>query len=226
MPQKLFVRAAMLLSACILTVRAEESALVQTTVPVSAVTADTAAALKTLPLLPGTMGPMESYLWDEHGFMRHHFDFPLTEEGREKEIKLRRTLLTWHEVAGSATLLAMIATCIVGQMAYNNSNHINSDLGDLKSSLGWATELMYFSTASLALFTPPPLVRHDKWNSISTHKLLATIHFTGMILTPILASQIGNEDGGRISRKVETAHMISGYATTATFAAAMMVIVF
>ena len=226
MPQKLFVHAATLLSACILTVRAADITLVQTTVPVSAAATDTAAALKTIPLLPGTMGPMESYLWDEHGFMRNHFDFPLTEEGREKEIKLRRTLLTWHEVAGSATLLAMIATCIVGQMAYNESNHISHGLGDLKSSLGWTTELMYFSTASLALFTPPPLVRHDKWNSVSTHKLLAAVHFTGMILTPILASQIGNEGRGQISRKVETVHMVSGYATTATFAAAMLVIVF
>jgi len=159
--------------------------------------------------------------------MRSHFDFPLTLDGREKEMGLRRTMLTLHETGGFATLAAMIATCAVGQYAYNKyPENISPGLGSLKSTLGWTTVAMYFGTASLALFTPPPLVRRHHWSSVSTHKLLGAIDFAGILLTPFLASEIGNARKGNFSRTVETVHMVSGYATTATFAASMLVIVF
>ena len=43
----------------------------------------------TMPLLPSQLGPMESLMWSEHGAMRKIFDFPLTPEGREKEMRLK-----------------------------------------------------------------------------------------------------------------------------------------
>lgn len=230
MLSKLFLRVATLVAVGFFTIHAADSAQVQPAVSVPSIATDTTAtAPRTIPLLPEQLGPMESLMWSQHGFMRNHFDFPLTEDGREKEIKLRRTLLTLHEIGGFTTLAAMIATCIVGQMAYNQyPNRISPGLGDLKSNLAVATEFLYFGTASLAIFTPPPLVRRKEWSSVSTHKLLATIHFTGMIVTPILASYIGGErrPGSTISRSAETLHMISGYTTTAAFATAMLVIVF
>ena len=231
--QKLFVRATTLVAAFILTVRAADatdSSRVSASMPVAdSAVIDSASIPRTIPLLPEQLGPMESVMWSKNGLMRKTFNFPLTEDGREKEMKLRRTMLTIHEIGGFTTLAAMIATCIVGQMAYNQyPNRISPGLGGLKNNLAAATEFLYFGTASLAIFTPPPLVRRKEWSSVSTHKLLATIHFTGMIVTPILASYIGGErrPGSTISRNAETAHMISGYTTTAAFAAAMMVIVF
>jgi hypothetical protein len=190
-------------------------------------TLDSDTVPQTLPLLPDRLGPMETLLWSEHGFMRNHFDFPLTEEGREREMGLRRTMLTAHETAGFATLAAMITTCIVGQYAYDKyPKSISPGLGSFKSTLGWTTVAMYFGTASLSIFSPPPLIRRHEWSSVSTHKLLAVIDFTGILLTPILASGIGNERRGNFSRTVETVHMVSGYTTTAAFAASMLVIVF
>ncbi len=187
---------------------------------------DSASASQTLPLLPERLGPMETLLWSEHGFMRNHFDFPLTEEGREREMGIRRTMLTLHETAGFATLAAMIATCVVGQIAYNRyPRNLSPGFENLKSTLGWTTVGMYFGTAALSVFSPPPLIRRKEWTSVSTHKLLATIHFTGIILTPILATQIADQNSrGHVSRTAETVHMISGYTTTAAFAAAMLVI--
>ena len=204
----------------------------------SSVQTDTGSAVKSsvspvqpLSLLPEKLGPMESILWSEHGFMRNHFDFPLTEDSREKEMNLRRTMLTAHEIGGFTTLAAMVTTLVVGQMLYNDYPYTGSqNLNHIKSTLGWATVFLYFGTASLSILTPPPMVRHNEWSTISTHKLLATIHFTGMILTPLLAAEMKQGHNPNhtpiLARNVETLHMVSGYATTAAFAAAMLVVTF
>ena len=229
MPLKILTCVPVLLFVCILTVRAADTSQTPAIASPEATISDSTVQAKSIPLLPEQLGPMESLMWSEHGFMRKTFDFPLTEDGRDHEMKLRRAMLTVHEIGGFTTLAAMIATCIVGQMAYNEyPNRISPGLGNLKENLAVATEFLYFGTASLAIFTPPPLVRRKEWSSVSTHKLLATIHFTGMIVTPILASYIGGEKrpGSTLSRNAETLHMVSGYTTTAAFAAAMMVIVF
>jgi polyisoprenoid-binding protein YceI len=52
--------------------------------------------------------------------------YPLTEESREKEFGLRRTMLTVHQAAGFATLAAMIATATYGQLTLNG----NAGLGE------------------------------------------------------------------------------------------------
>ncbi len=192
-------------------------------------TTDSVARVQPLPLLPEHLGPMESLMWSQHGFMRSVFDFPLTEDGREKEMHLRRTMLTAHQIGGFTTLAAMLATVVVGQMIYNDyPNRTSNNMRNLKSTLASTTIFLYFGTASLSVFTPPPMVRHKEWSTISTHKLLGTVHFTGMILTPLLASYIGGDErpGSSISRNAETLHMISGYTTTAAFAAAMLVVTF
>src|SRR4051812_33443449 len=52
-----------------------------------------------LKLLPDRLGPMESLLWSEHGALRH-VGFPLTEESRDRELHLRRAMLTLHQTGG------------------------------------------------------------------------------------------------------------------------------
>ena len=171
----------------------------------------------TMPLLPSQMGPMESLMWSEHGAMRKIFDFPLTPEGREKEMRLRRNMLGLHQLGGFATLAAMTATVILGQKVYNGDR----DLLQLHSAMAWTTVGMYFTTASLGLFTPPPMIRRGEWSTVSTHKLLAAIHFTGMMVTPYLGSQLAKDN-----RQMQTVHLASAYTTTAAFAAALLVVTF
>ena len=81
-------------------------------------------------------------------------------------------------------------------------------------------------SAALGIFTPPPLIRRREWSTVSTHKLLAGIHFTGMILTPLLAVEMGSERKGDLSRTTQAVHLISGYVTTAAFGAAILVVTF
>jgi hypothetical protein len=168
------------------------------------------------PLLPEILSPGEKWMWGEQGFMRKHGGFPLTEEGREREMELRRTMLTAHQIGGFITLGAMIATAYCGQMIING----NEGYEDAKGVLAWTTVGAYFTTAALSLMSPPPMIRRKEWSTISTHKALAWVHFTGMILTPILGTMV--EDAGT----VRTIHQVSGYATTAAFAGAMYVVTF
>jgi hypothetical protein len=187
----------------------------------------TDAAAMQDPLLPEIMSPGERLMWGRHGLMRTIGAFPLTEESREKEMGLRRTMLTIHEIGGFATLAAMLTTVVYGQLTLNG----NLSLGETHQAWATATIISYFTTASLSLLSPPPMVRRKEWNTVSIHKGLAIVHFTGMILTPLLAEGVAREERGssspaKIDRDKAHIHQISGYITTATFAAAMMVIAF
>jgi len=159
---------------------------------------------------------METMLWSEHGFMRRAFDFPLTLDGREKELSLRRNMLTAHQIGGYLTFASMVTTCVLGQLIING----DEGLEDAKGAAIASTLLLYFGTASLSIFTPPPLVRREGWSTTSTHKFLGVIHFTGMIVTPILGTMIEDK------HSFQTFHQVSGYLTTATFGAAMVVMMF
>jgi hypothetical protein len=173
-------------------------------------------------LLPDRLGPMESVMWSQHGFMRRVFDFPLTEEGRESEIHLRRTMLTVHQMGGFATFAAMVATVTLGQLLYNG----NRDLLQMHNAMAWTTVAAYFSTASLSIFTPPPLVRRNEWSTVSAHKLLATIHFTAMCIEPFLGEMVKSDVKKTGHSDLAPYHLALGYTELATFGAAMVVVSF
>jgi hypothetical protein len=80
----------------------------------------------------------------------------------------------------------------------------------------------YFLTAAAALLAPPPLIIRKNWNNIKTHKLLAYLHFTGMILTPILAPHLAGHSYGQQGQF----HQVSAYITTALYASAIIVLKF
>ena len=166
------------------------------------------------PLLPDILSPGERLLWGEHGWMRSIAGLPLNEESREKEMGIRRTMLTLHQLGGYTTLAAMIATAFAGQMILNGHESYEG----VKSPLAWTAVGLYFTTASLALLTPPPVIRRPGFSSLSVHKALAWVHFTGMIITPILGTLIEEDHEARLF------HQVSGYATTAAFAGAMLTI--
>ncbi len=173
--------------------------------------------LQTTNLLPDLMGPMESVMWDRNGAMRKIFDFPLTEAGRTNEMHLRRNMLGLHQLGGIVTLATMVGTVVLGQKVYNGKN----DLSQMHRAMAWTTIGAYSTTAALSIFTPPPLVRRNEWSTISTHKLLGSLHLTGMIITPILGTLVADNQ-----KELKLIHLASGYATTVIFGAAMLVVTF
>jgi hypothetical protein len=179
------------------------------------------AAVSPDSLLPSTLGPMEHVFWGRHGLMRG-IGFPLDEDTREKELSLRRTMLTLHQIGGFLTLGIMTATVITGQQIVNNPNSTDA-VYSRKRLLAKATIYSYFTTAGLALLTPPPMIRRKQFSSLTLHKAFGVVHFTGMVIAPILGTMLtSGEDYDSVLRY----HQINGYVTLAALAGAMLVITF
>lgn len=135
------------------------------------------------PLLPERMMVTQKFLWGEKGILRKSGIAPLNMEQRQKELKLRRTMLTAHQILGYTTLAAMIAQGIIGGKLYNG----DYELYDLHKDMATVVNVGYFTTAGLSLFAPPPLINKKVkgFSSIKAHKTLATIHFSAMVATNI-----------------------------------------
>lgn len=146
-------------------------------------------------LLPDRMVFTQRFLWGEKGLMRSSKKFELTKEGRERELKLRRTMLKTHQFIGYVTLAGMITQGIVGGKLYNG----RYDLKDLHETVGNITTASYFAGASLALFAPPPLINKKVkgFSSSKLHKTMAAIHFSAMIATYALAEE--NTEAHRVA---------------------------
>jgi cytochrome b561 len=135
------------------------------------------------PLLPERMLVTQKLLWGEKGLLRTTGIAPLSLEQRQKELKLRRIMLTTHQILGYTTLAAMVAQGIIGGKLYNG----DYDLYKLHKDMGMIVNISYFTTAGLSLFTPPPLINKKikGFSSIKAHKTLATVHLSAMVVTNI-----------------------------------------
>jgi len=176
-------------------------------------------------LLPDKMSLMEKGLWGEHGILRGIGLAPeLTRESRIKELQLRRTMLSIHQIGGFASLGLMLATCYYGQRIIDGGVEGRRNYESTKNALVTATIATYSLTALLSILSPPPLIRRDEFSTTTLHKTLAWLHVAGMIITPILGSLINTHRVFHTDKAHY--HQVAGYLTTAIFASAMIVITF
>ena len=163
-------------------------------------------------LLPKRMVFTQKLLWGEKGLLRATGIAPLTMEQRQKELKLRRVMLTTHQVLGYATLAAMVAQGIIGGKLYNG----DYELYELHKNMADVVNIGYFTTAGLSLFTPPPLINKKikGFSSIKAHKTLATIHFSAMVVTNIYKD------------KNKEVHKTAAYTAFGSYAMAVLVFKF
>lgn len=168
-------------------------------------------------LIPKRMIFTQRMLWGEKGLMRTLKVAPLTDHGRETELKIRRGMLVTHQVLGFATLAGMVAQGIVGAKLYSGDYKIK----DLHEGLGTAVNITYFTTAGLSLFTPPPLISRQVkgLNGIKMHKTLAVVHLSAMIATNLLADRAGDI-------KIKPLHRAAAFTAFGSFFGAMLVMKF
>ena len=168
-------------------------------------------------LIPKRMIFTQRMLWGEKGLMRTLKVAPLTDHGRETELKIRRGMLVTHQVLGFATLAGMVAQGIVGAKLYSGDYKIK----ELHEGLGTAVNITYFTTAGLSLFTPPPLIHRQVkgLNGIKMHKTLAVIHLSAMIATNLLSDSAGDP-------KIKPLHRAAAFTAFGSFFGAMLVMKF
>ena len=111
----------------------------------------------------------------KNGLLRKTNISPLNLENREKELKLRKTMLTAHQTIGYITLASMLAQGIIGGKLYNGQD----DLYETHKTMGKIVNIGYFTGAGLSLFSPPPLINKKVkgFNSIKAHKYLQQFIF-------------------------------------------------
>jgi hypothetical protein len=171
-------------------------------------------------LLPDKIIFTQRILWGQKGLMRNFNAFELTPEKRQKELKVRRTMLVAHQIMGMATLGGMIAQGVVGAQLYSGKN-----VKDLHEGLAAAVNIGYFSTAALSLFAPPKMLNERKgYSSIKLHRGLAIIHFSAMVATNVLATMMSDNVSNR--EKIRPYHRAAAYTAFGAFAASMIVIKF
>ncbi len=181
---------------------------------------DSAAAPKQR-LMPANLSIMEKALWGEDGIVRSiGLEPPLTPDERRSELHLRRTMLTTHQIGGFVTLGLMIGAVYFGQQIIDGHPEYRRN----HQYFVTATIISYSATGLLAILSPPPMIRRNEVSTTTIHKTLAWIHVAGMIITPILGGMIKRRSSS--AQESEHIHQISGYLTTATFAASMVVVTF
>ena len=161
-------------------------------------------------LLPNRMIFTQRALWGNNGLLRKAGIFPLNVEQREKELKLRRSMLKIHQVIGYLTLAGMVTQGFLGGKLYNNWER---GLYNTHKTVGNLTSISYFTGAGLSLFSPPPLINKKSkgFSSIKAHKYLASVHFSAMLATNIFKN------------RNQQIHKISAYTAVGSFAAAVLV---
>jgi len=141
-------------------------------------------------LLPRKMLFTQRAFWGPQGLLRVTNIAPLTAEGRERELKVRRTMLATHQVLGFVTLAGFVAQGIVGSRLYNAKGLDYVRLVETHRTLATGINISYTTTAVLSLVTPPKLLAERKGlSSIKLHKYLAMVHIAGMITTNVLSQR-------------------------------------
>ena len=163
-------------------------------------------------LLPQKMIFTQSLLWGKSGLFRKTGLSKLSVKQREKELKVRNVMLKSHQILGYLTLGGMVAQGIMGGKLYNGEY----ELYETHKKLGRWVTASYFTGAGLSLFAPPPLIRNrvKGLNSIKAHKLLAYVHFSGMIAT------------NAWSKEDRDWHKYAAYTTFVSYATAVLVFKF
>ena len=178
-----------------------------------------------LPLLPDKMLFTQRFLWGENGLLRRSELAPLSPIQRSREIELRRKMLVTHQVLGYVTLASMIAQGIIGGKLYNCDNCDAREYNRIKNvheTMAGVVNVSYFTGAALSLFAPPPLINKTEkgLSSARAHKWLATVHFSAMIATNLLAEGASDSQTGR------DLHRIAAYTAFGSFATATLVLTF
>ncbi|GAB3932000.1 hypothetical protein [Larkinella terrae] len=172
-------------------------------------------------LLPKKMVFTQRAFWGPKGLLRLTNIAPLSPQGREKELKIRRTFLVTHQILGFATLAGFVVQGILGSKLYNAKGLDYIRIKEQHETSATIINFTYGATALMSLTAPPGLPtarRKGGFSSIKLHRALAVLHLTGMVATNILAHQVGKHPD------LKPYHRAAAYTTFGAYAAAIIAI--
>lgn len=147
----------------------------------------------------------------------------------ERTGKIRRALLTSHQIMGFVTLAALTATVVVGQLNHYDMYLSGDQTGRYRPAhlgLSIGTTSLFAGTGFMAVFAPNPYPKPVRFDTALLHKISMILATAGMatqiILGPITADRAGRTDQARLA----LGHVITGYATWAFMTTGMIAYMF
>jgi len=147
----------------------------------------------------------------------------------ESKVRLRRSVLVWHQALGFVTLAGLAAACVIGQLNYDDKYLSGTDNGRFYNAhlgLGVGTGALFAVTGILALAAPNPYPKPIKFDTALLHKLAMALATAGMVAQMVLGPITAAREGKLDQRQWATAHLVTGYATFGFMATGVLAYVF
>jgi hypothetical protein len=146
----------------------------------------------------------------------------------EKALRLRRTMLTWHQGVGIGMFALQLATTAVGQLNYNDKfgGDNTGKYAQPHAILAYSTFAAFAATAALALLAPEPVERNEGIDRVTVHKIAMFTAAAGMVAQAVLGIWTQSREGYLNQKTVGTAHLAVGYFTLAAVSVGIGVLVF
>lgn len=138
----------------------------------------------------------------------------------QERLDRRSHMLKMHQTLGLIATAPLVATVILGARAGGSQE--SSTARDVHAAIGSATVGLYAASAYYAIFAPsiPGTVTHGP---IRAHKILAWIHGTGIVLTPILgAMAFSQKSKGEKVHGLASLHGPVGIITAGAYGASIL----
>jgi len=137
------------------------------------------------------------------------------------QARLRRSLLTVHQIAGFVTLASLTATVAIGHLNYHD-RYVAGDFSDryqgAHRGLAIVTTGLFGATGLVALAAPNPYPKKLRFDTALVHKLAMLMATAGMATQVILGAVTASRDGRLDQPGLALGHVVVGYATWAFMA--------
>ncbi len=138
----------------------------------------------------------------------------------EHALRLRRTMLGWHQGVGLGMFVLQLATTLVGQLNYddkfggaNTAKYVQPH-----EVLAFSTLAAFAAAGTLAILAPAPLKRDEGFDRVTLHKLSMFTAALGMAAQAGLGIWTQSREGYLNQQSIGRAHLILGYVTLAAVA--------
>jgi hypothetical protein len=146
----------------------------------------------------------------------------------EHALRLRRTMLNWHQGVGLGLFALQLATTVVGQLNYGDKFGGDNTLkyAQPHAILAYSTVAAFVAAGTLALLAPSPLAKSEGFDRVSLHKLSMFTAAAGMAAEVALGVWTQSREGYLNQQSIGKAHLVVGYVTLAAVAVGIGALVF
>jgi hypothetical protein len=148
---------------------------------------------------------------------------PPPEAPDARRMKLRRTMLTWHQGTGFALLGLQLGATVLGQLSYNDkfggSAPANTNKYRLPHAvLSYGTLGAFVGAGTLALLAPSPVRKERRFDRVMVHRIAMFTAAAGMAAQAGLGIYTAKREGYLDQEDKAQLHLAIGYATLAAVA--------